>query len=263
MGWFWFGGSSSAHADIKTKHNPAQKRRDDNSQHNFHVLLLFYEEQHFWFVGNWISTSYKLRFQLSLSDVPSNIWIVKQIQRWAWVWISLAWGDGGHICQWQQLLCQGGLATSLYLAAGVTSQPASDHISRFSVWCQRCFPWTVSHFVSIESTARPEWPSPFWLKMQTVLRRHFQIQKWWLWWLIFTGSSQIRTSCLTVTLFYSVVTHVSLNSPSYLWDGAISLIKFLSPCKNVYMYAHLGNTLLITWLLNMDSERLPLLLLFF
>lgn len=29
------------------------------------------------------------------------------------------------------------------------------------------------------------------------------------------------------------------------------------------MYAHLGNTLLITRLLNMDSERLPLLLLFF
>lgn len=65
------------------------------------------------------------------------------------------------------------------------------------------------------------------------------------------------------SLFYCVSSDVSLNSPSYLWDGTINLIKFLSPCKNVYIYAHLGNTLLITRLLNMDSELLLLLLFFF
>lgn len=86
-----------------------------------------------------------------------------------------------------------------------------------------------------------------------------------------TGGSFLCSSQETVTvelagrprLFYCFSFDVSLNSPSHLRDGTINLIKFLSPCKNVYMYAHLGNTLLITRLLNMDSELLLLLLFFF
>lgn len=72
-------------------------------------------------------------------------------------------------------------------------------------------------------------------------------------WLIFTGYSHSRTTHLYFyfILFYCIHADVSLNSPS---QGPINVITFLSPCKNVYMYAHLGNTLLITRLLSMDSE---------
>lgn len=165
----------------------------------------------------------------------------------------------GHICWKHQLLCQGGLATSLYLATTVRWKRAPI-IHPDLAFDAKQASWGPPGSSSASDLNDLHVSTSAEVTMLAGTFRHGTMPDGWFW-LLFTGNSQSRT-CRSVILFCCVRADVSLNSPSYLWDGTINLIKFLSPCKNVYMYAHLGNTLLITRLLNMDSELLLLLLFF-
>lgn len=93
-GQFWFDGTSSPYADIN-QNNPAQKQQDDKTKHdiksNTSVLRLIE-----------FFTWYKLSFRLSLCDVLNNIWVIKQIQSWTSVWISLH-GHGPPRGRWPHL----------------------------------------------------------------------------------------------------------------------------------------------------------------
>lgn len=143
-GQFWFDGTSSPYADIN-QNNPAQKQQDDKTKHdiksNTSVLRLIEflrgtsRVSDFLCATSWTTSgsSSKYRAEHTCESVFMD---------------TGPRGDGGHICQKHQLLCQGSLATLLYLATGVTSQRASYNKSRFSVWCQTCSPWTVSLFAS-------------------------------------------------------------------------------------------------------------------
>lgn len=147
-GWFWFDGTSSPYADINQNTTQPRNSRPNtisggvfSIKSNTSVLRLI----EFLCRTSWVSnflcatswttsgSSSKYRAEHTCESVFTDMG---------------PRGDGGHICQKHQLLCQGSLATLLYLATVVTSQRASDNKSRFSVWCQTGYPWTVSLFPS-------------------------------------------------------------------------------------------------------------------